>query len=982
MLNKYSRRVGGRPSAVHALESLVVTPSRAIVFVIACSSMLFTLRLGLEYARFAQHAFAATTHVSQAGFAAMSGNSAPEIGAFDDILQGSAFELQADTVTYWENIVKERLKDNPFPKDKLCLAVLARQRTASVLPVILEGMRRAGILHITSTKLLHVSSTELTGMATSLASAYDFRMSSTEPSDGMLAVDDLISQCPTTTSAVLFMSTDYHIVETMTNVLLQLNAAVEMLDAKKAHTVRMSHRNMLPLASEGPVEVMQYHASQRKSGSSPDARYLIEHIALEMNPAATHSNEISVCHESPHMFCMAGAYAAWTSDFPPMVIHREWWLEKMDYVRQMGSLGTPDGFTTPDTQQAIQNGAWSTSTIAQGKGLFRFLTVSEIRQMETNSKRNNGQPALATSVLLGYGVTSRNSGATTEDPSRLAIFATTAATLCPSLNLHHTYNFYFGYDHTDSIYSNSAAQARIEYLLQAEVDKHADHIPPNVVLTVSWKKCDYEKKPAWAQNDAMVLGWQDGMQYGYRSNDDSRYPDRSDWLEVFIDDLQKRSPPNVGVVGPTCLEGNTGILTHDFVHRTHYEIFGFHYPRFFIKWFADDWITFVYGKKYTKKLAAILVRHTELYGQRYDIVGHEGSLHEETKREVAKHHKIFEDWLKSAGSRGSASPGLFHDHGDGGGGAHAHGHGHNHGDADAYVPADWLYEKTSGLEHASTKDAITSLTGAIHSINHYVSALEKVGVEFSQSAIDLSVTPEDDVVSDLFGTRQWAGFMSGGISAVYNDAAKTLSDSRVKRDPTLMTPSQLKSKLQAPGLLDHADVLRLGQMPWTCDMADAIMSLHKFKLAIVHVNTKFAPPVQMNVPFTESFDWFSRQEFYGCTLSYLVHTVAARHSYSLVQLNWDFAVLVHNDLIPKMKEAGFKMYTVESWYAAGYSKRPSVWDKFFFNKHLKHLLTGSPHQRLLNTLLFWKERKDSGELQDIPMQMFIDPMYSTSLHNI
>ena len=37
--------------------------------------------------------------------------------------------------------------------------------------------------------------------------------------------------------------------------------------------------------------------------------------------------------------------------------------------------------------------------------------------------------------------------------------------------------------------------------------------------------------------------------------------------------------------------GNIAILTHDFVHRTHVDIFGFYYPRVFTDWFADDWIT-------------------------------------------------------------------------------------------------------------------------------------------------------------------------------------------------------------------------------------------------------------------------------------------------------------------------------------------------------------------------------------------------------
>lgn len=52
------------------------------------------------------------------------------------------------------------------------------------------------------------------------------------------------------------------------------------------------------------------------------------------------------------------------------------------------------------------------------------------------------------------------------------------------------------------------------------------------------------------------------------------------WTERFIAQLESMTPPLVGVVGPTHSGGNTAILTYDFVHRRHVEIFGFYYPRY------------------------------------------------------------------------------------------------------------------------------------------------------------------------------------------------------------------------------------------------------------------------------------------------------------------------------------------------------------------------------------------------------------------
>ena len=68
--------------------------------------------------------------------------------------------------------------------------------------------------------------------------------------------------------------------------------------------------------------------------------------------------------------------------------------------------------------------------------------------------------------------------------------------------------------------------------------------------------------------------------YCCRVNDDSVMVSPG-WTEAFIDKLANLNPPNVGVVGPNHVGGSTAILTYDFTHHTHQDIFGFHYPRCF-----------------------------------------------------------------------------------------------------------------------------------------------------------------------------------------------------------------------------------------------------------------------------------------------------------------------------------------------------------------------------------------------------------------
>lgn len=101
----------------------------------------------------------------------------------------------------------------------------------------------------------------------------------------------------------------------------------------------------------------------------------------------------------------------------------------------------------------------------------------------------------------------------------------------------------------------------------------------------------------------------DGAEYLYRINDDSECKGQ-DWITTFVDQLESFNPPNVGVVGPICRQGNTKILTHDFTHKSHLEVFNHeYYPSQLSNWFCDDWITNVYGKQRTKQLTTVEVLH-------------------------------------------------------------------------------------------------------------------------------------------------------------------------------------------------------------------------------------------------------------------------------------------------------------------------------------------------------------------------------------
>jgi hypothetical protein len=95
-------------------------------------------------------------------------------------------------------------------------------------------------------------------------------------------------------------------------------------------------------------------------------------------------------------------------------------------------------------------------------------------------------------------------------------------------------------------------------------------------------------------NEVTKHAYDDGTDYIFRTNDDVELKS-TEWISLAIRTLVDMS--NVGVVGPKTLKGNTKILTLDFTHRTHIDIFGTYYPPEFKNWYVDDFITYIYNDR-------------------------------------------------------------------------------------------------------------------------------------------------------------------------------------------------------------------------------------------------------------------------------------------------------------------------------------------------------------------------------------------------
>jgi hypothetical protein len=244
------------------------------------------------------------------------------------------------------------------------------------------------------------------------------------------------------------------------------------------------------------------------------------------------------------------------------------------------------------------------------------------RRAEVNSKTVR-IPVIA----MGLAVTSAGIADITEANMmfRFAFFKTLLPSFCKTISEHYKYDFYLAFDSTDTFFGDRQFISSYTQNFRKRIDESCAAL--SSAINLHFIECSHTGSPARAQNDAMMEAYLDGCDYFYRINDDIYFLSPG-WTEEFITTLQGFTPPFVGVVGPMHSGGNEKILTFDFVHRTHINIFGFYYPRLFTDWWADDWMTSVYQPEWSIKVASVKVRHTMETGTRYEVDINRGQLWE------------------------------------------------------------------------------------------------------------------------------------------------------------------------------------------------------------------------------------------------------------------------------------------------------------------------------------------------------------------
>ena len=219
------------------------------------------------------------------------------------------------------------------------------------------------------------------------------------------------------------------------------------------------------------------------------------------------------------------------------------------------------------------------------------------------------------SIALGCAITTKTFSTINKLCTSSPFFKHLLPSFCKTASIGFQYMFYIAYDFNDTILKHTDGQEAFEDQVKYLVTNLCHS---NISVGIVFVRCNHTRHPAWAQNDGLMAAYHDNIDYLYMVNDDTILVSKR-WSEVFIKELHGMFPHNVGLVGPKHSGGNQEILTYNFVHRTHVDIFGHFYPRNFRDWHADRWISEIYKPHNVKKMHQIIVRHTIEIGTRYPV---------------------------------------------------------------------------------------------------------------------------------------------------------------------------------------------------------------------------------------------------------------------------------------------------------------------------------------------------------------------------
>lgn len=304
--------------------------------------------------------------------------------------------------------------------------------------------------------------------------------------------------------------------------------------------------------------------------------------------------------------------------------------------------------TTLSTSSTKSKYLFRSSVTAWGQTTDGSILKYDVEEASRNAIEKNSECTIA----IGMGITSKKLPL---DSIQSTLHRTPFLTLlipsfCDTMTANDfSYHFYLGYDKTDPFFSKREKRKAFREKFQEIILRKC---PRGHDVYLNMYQCSHNGKPTWAQNDVMMQAYLDNITYFYRVNDDSSMTTR-DWATKLVNRLKSYDPKFVGVTAPKHRGGAETILTYDFVHKTHIDIWGFYYNRIFPDWYGDDWITKIYRPGRSTQVNDVkLIHKTSTVGTRYkQTVSLNKILVQTIKRDI---DNIFSKYLQARSSK------LFH----------------------------------------------------------------------------------------------------------------------------------------------------------------------------------------------------------------------------------------------------------------------------------------------------------------------------------
>jgi len=187
--------------------------------------------------------------------------------------------------------------------------------------------------------------------------------------------------------------------------------------------------------------------------------------------------------------------------------------------------------------------------------------------------------------------------------------------------------------------------------------------------------------------------------------------------------------------------------------------------------------------------------------------------------------------------------------------------------------------------------------------------------------------------------RGWSGLAVECDSTKFAKLKTAYSNfANVKLSNSMVTPKNVLSILSDNDVSKDFDFLSFDIDGYDYHVLNEMLSAYRPKLICAEINEKIPPPIKFSVNFDDSYFW-DGTHFFGMSIS-KVAELCSNHNYSLVELHYNNAFLIPNEICP------FKGLSAEAAYSNGYKNRQDRRQKFSWNTDMEPVLSMSPSAAL------------------------------------